>query len=54
MVTDPAEDLAAEVLVLATPTCMGQPSNVCQRVLERLDAELSEQDGLANRSFLGR
>jgi len=34
--------LAADILVLATPTWMGQHSSVCQRVLERLDAELSE------------
>jgi multimeric flavodoxin WrbA len=36
--------LAADVFILATPTWMGQPSSVCQRVLERLDAELSERD----------
>ena len=34
----------ADILVLATPTWMGQPSSICQRVLERLDAELSESD----------
>ena len=34
--------MAADILVLATPTWMGQPSSVCQRVLERFDAELSE------------
>ncbi len=34
----------AHILVLATPTWMGQPSSVAQRVLERLDAELSEKD----------
>ncbi|WP_375489598.1 flavodoxin family protein [uncultured Jatrophihabitans sp.] len=34
--------IAADILVLATPTWMGQPSSVCARVLERLDAELSE------------
>ncbi len=34
--------LAADILVVATPTWMGQHSSVCQRVLERLDAELSE------------
>ncbi len=37
--------LAADVLVLATPTWMGHMSSVAQRVLERLDAELSETDG---------
>jgi multimeric flavodoxin WrbA len=34
----------ADILVLGTPTWMGQHSSVCQRVLERLDAELSETD----------
>jgi multimeric flavodoxin WrbA len=34
--------LAADILVLATPTWMGQHSSVAQRVLERLDAELSD------------
>ena len=37
--------LAADIFVLATPTWMGQHSSVCMRVLERLDAELSEKDG---------
>jgi multimeric flavodoxin WrbA len=36
--------LAADILVLATPTWLGQHSSVAQRVLERLDAELSEKD----------
>ena len=36
--------LAADILVLATPTWMGQQSSVCQRVLERLDAEVSATD----------
>ncbi|GIG28767.1 flavodoxin family protein [Cellulomonas marina] len=36
--------LAADVLVLATPIWMGQPSSVIKRALERLDAELSETD----------
>jgi multimeric flavodoxin WrbA len=34
----------ADILVLATPTWLGQHSSVAQRVLERLDAELSETD----------
>ncbi|GGO60462.1 flavodoxin [Microbacterium nanhaiense] len=37
--------LAADILILATPTWLGQHSSVAQRVLERLDAELSETDG---------
>ena len=36
--------LDADILVLGTPTWMGQHSSVAQRVLERLDAELSETD----------
>lgn len=36
--------LAADILVLATPTWLGQHSSVCQRIFERLDAELSETD----------
>ncbi|WEK60421.1 MAG: NAD(P)H-dependent oxidoreductase [Candidatus Microbacterium colombiense] len=36
--------LGADILVFATPTWMGQHSSVAQRVLERLDAELSETD----------
>ncbi|WP_203582122.1 flavodoxin family protein [Microbacterium hibisci] len=36
--------LAADILVFATPTWMGNMSSVAQRVLERLDAELSETD----------
>jgi multimeric flavodoxin WrbA len=39
-----ARMLQADVLVLATPIWMGQPSSVCKMVLERLDAELSETD----------
>ncbi|WP_300018783.1 NAD(P)H-dependent oxidoreductase [Pseudonocardia sp.] len=37
--------LAADILVVATPTWVGQMSSVANRVLERLDAELSEMDG---------
>ena len=36
--------LAADILVLATPIWMGQPSSVTKQVLERLDGELSETD----------
>ncbi|HET6627664.1 MAG TPA: NAD(P)H-dependent oxidoreductase [Nocardioidaceae bacterium] len=36
--------LASDILVLATPIWLGQPSAVCKMVLERLDAELSETD----------
>jgi multimeric flavodoxin WrbA len=34
----------AEILVIASPTWLGQPSSVAKRALERLDAMLSETD----------
>ncbi|HEX8233620.1 MAG TPA: NAD(P)H-dependent oxidoreductase [Caulobacteraceae bacterium] len=42
-----AKIAASEILVMATPTWLGQHSSVCQRALERLDAFLSEthEDG---------
>lgn len=41
--------LAAEILVVASPTWVGQPSSLAQRALERLDAMMSEtgDDGRA-------
>ncbi|WP_053849871.1 flavodoxin family protein [Streptomyces sp. NRRL B-24085] len=36
--------LQADILLIATPIWLGHPSSICQRVLERLDAELSETD----------
>lgn len=36
--------LSADILILLTPTWLGQHSSVAQRVLERLDAELGEKD----------
>lgn len=33
---------AAEILVIASPTWMGHPSSIAQRVLERMDAMISE------------
>ena len=36
--------LSADILVFATPTWMGHMSSVAQRVLERLDAHISETD----------
>jgi multimeric flavodoxin WrbA len=37
-----ARILAAEILVVATPTWLGQPSSVAKRALERMDALISE------------
>jgi len=34
--------LASDMLVIATPTWLGQPSSLVQRVFERMDAMISE------------
>lgn len=39
-----AKILDAQILIIATPIWMGQPSSVAKMVLERLDAELAETD----------
>lgn len=36
--------LASQILVIATPTWLGQQSSVCMRALERMDALISETD----------
>ena len=46
--------LAADVLVLATPIWMGQPSSVAKRVLERLDAETAETDEEGRPTLFGK
>ncbi|MCR3750450.1 flavodoxin family protein [Lentzea californiensis] len=46
--------LAADILLLATPTWVGHPSSVAQRVMERLDAELSETDDQGRPSMYGK
>ena len=46
--------MACDVLVVATPIWLGHPSSVAQRVLERLDAELSETDDEGRRSTAGK
>jgi multimeric flavodoxin WrbA len=46
--------LAADVLVLATPTWVGHASSVAHRVLERLDAELSETDASGRPTMFGK
>lgn len=51
-VDDPADEwpslheklLDSEILVVATPTWLGRPSSIAQRVLERMDAMMSETD----------
>ncbi|MFC4144781.1 flavodoxin family protein [Micromonospora mangrovi] len=39
-----AKLLNSQIVIIATPIWLGQPSSVCKMVLERLDAELSETD----------
>jgi multimeric flavodoxin WrbA len=46
--------LAADILVVATPVWLGHMSSVAQRMLERLDAELSETDERGNPSMSGK
>ena len=45
---------AADILVVATPTWMGNMSSVRQRVLERLNAELSETDDEGRPGMFGK
>jgi multimeric flavodoxin WrbA len=44
----------ADILVMATPTWMGHMSSVAQRVLERLDAELSNTDESGKPDIAGK
>ena len=44
----------ADVLVLATPTWLGNPSSIAQRVLERLDAQLSATDDQGRPAMFGK
>ncbi|GAB3893369.1 NAD(P)H-dependent oxidoreductase [Kibdelosporangium lantanae] len=45
---------AADVLLIATPTWVGHMSSVAQRVLERLDAELSDTDDEGRPAMVGK
>ncbi|WP_103349035.1 flavodoxin family protein [Amycolatopsis sp. CA-128772] len=45
---------AADILLIATPTWVGHMSSVAQRVLERLDAELSETDDRGRPAMFGK
>jgi len=49
-----AKIVDADILILATPTWVGHMSSVAQRVLERLDAELSETDGEGRPAMFGK
>ncbi|MFE7740981.1 flavodoxin family protein [Nocardia sp. NPDC057455] len=45
---------AADILLISTPTWVGHMSSVAQRVLERLDAELSETDDAGRPAMVGK
>ncbi|MFJ8888770.1 flavodoxin family protein [Streptomyces sp. NPDC102402] len=45
---------AADILLIATPIWLGHPSSVCQRVLERLNAESSETDDQGRPDLYGK
>lgn len=45
---------AADILVFATPTWLGHMSSVAQRVLERLDAQLSDVDAEGRPAMFGK
>ena len=49
-----AKLLLADIVVLATPIWMGQPSSVAKMTLERLDAELSETDASGRPTMSGK
>ena len=46
--------LEADILVISTPVWLGHPSSVTQRVLERLDAELSNKDDQGRPAMAGK
>ena len=46
--------LGADILVLSTPVWLGHPSSIAQRVLERLDAELSNTDDAGRPVLAGK
>jgi multimeric flavodoxin WrbA len=46
--------LAADILLISTPVWLGHPASVTQRVLERLDAELSNSDDAGRPALAGK
>jgi multimeric flavodoxin WrbA len=49
-----AKLMDAQILVVASPIWLGQPSSVCKMVLERLDAELAEKDDVGRLRTFGK
>ncbi|HEV7360213.1 MAG TPA: NAD(P)H-dependent oxidoreductase [Mycobacterium sp.] len=46
--------LESDILLISTPVWLGHPSSVAQRVLERLDAELSNSDEQGRPTLAGK
>lgn len=46
--------LEADILLLSTPIWLGHPSSITQRVLERLDADLSTTDDKGRPAMVGK
>ncbi|WP_206505837.1 flavodoxin family protein [Streptomyces chrestomyceticus] len=46
--------LAADIVLLATPIWLGHPSSLCQRVLERMNADISETDEQGRQLMYGK
>jgi multimeric flavodoxin WrbA len=46
--------LDSDILVLSTPVWVGHPSSIAQRILERLDAELSNTDDAGRPVMVGK
>ncbi|APU13621.1 MULTISPECIES: flavodoxin family protein [Actinoalloteichus] len=44
----------ADILLISTPTWLGHPSSIAQRVLERLDAALSDTDDEGRPAMFGK
>ncbi len=44
---------ASDIVVVSTPTWVGHMSSVAQRVLERLDAEISDKDDAGRPKMVG-
>ena len=49
-----AKVLAADILIMATPIWLGQPSSVAKRVMERMDAFLDETDAKGRMPAAGK
>lgn len=46
--------LAADIVLLATPIWLGHPSSLCQRVLERMNADIAETDEQGRQLMYGK